>query len=73
MSADFYMGVAAGFAFTFSVLCAAVALSKRMAAEHRKANEATMALLADANVRRERIALHLARIADSLEKRGGAA
>jgi hypothetical protein len=49
MSADFWMGFSAGLAFLVTTLGALVALSKRMSAEHRKANENTMSLLADAN------------------------
>jgi hypothetical protein len=71
MSADFWMGVAAGFAFLFTVTVGFIALSKRMSAEHRKANENTMSLLADANARRDDIRCQLARIANELEQQGG--
>ena len=71
MSADFWMGVAAGLAFLVTTLAAFVALSKRMSAEARKMSEATMALLADANARRDDIRCQLSRIANELEQQGG--
>jgi hypothetical protein len=71
MSADFWMGFSAGLAFLVVVLAAFVALSKRMSAEARKATEATMALLADANTHRDDIRAQLVRIANELEQQGG--
>ena len=71
MSADFWMGVAAGLAFLITTLAGFVALSKRMSAEGRKMSEATMVLLADANARRDDIRCQLSRIANELEQQGG--
>ena len=71
MSADFWMGFSAGLAFLVTTLAAFIALSKRMSAEHRKANEATMELLTDANARRLAIGNQLARIANELEQQKG--
>lgn len=71
MSTDFWMGFSTGFALLFTVLCAFVALSKRMSAEHREATKDTMSLLADANARRDDIRTQLARIANELEQQGG--
>lgn len=71
MSADFWMGVAAGLAFLVTTLAAFVALSRRMSAEQRKATETTMGLLEDANRNRDRIAYQLARVANELEQQGG--
>ena len=71
MSADFWMGVAAGLAFLVTTLAAFVALSKRMSAEARKMSEATMELLRQANLHRERIEKNLWRIAWALEEKGG--
>jgi hypothetical protein len=71
MSADFWMGCAAGFAFLFTITTIAIVLSKRMSAEHRTANTATMKLLKDANQHRDDLRYHVRRIADELEKQGG--
>ena len=71
MSADFWMGFSSGIAFVVVVLSAFIALSKRMNAEHRKAHEATMGLLEDANHNRDRIANQLSRIANEIEQQGG--
>jgi hypothetical protein len=65
------MGFSAGLAFLVTTLTAFIALSKRMSVEHRKANEATMELLTDANARRLAIGNQLARIANELEQQGG--
>jgi hypothetical protein len=70
MSAEFWTGFSAGLAFLIVVLSTFIALSKRMSAEHRKANEATMGLLEDANHNRDRIANQLSRIANELEQQG---
>jgi hypothetical protein len=72
MSADFWMGVTAGFAFLFTVTVGFIALSKRMSAEARKMSEATMVLLRQANLHREHIEKDLWRIARALEEKGGA-
>ena len=71
MSAYFWMGFSAGLAFVVVVISAFVALSKRMSAEQRKAHEATMGLLEDANHNRDRIANQIARVANELEQQGG--
>ena len=71
MSPDFWMGFSAGLAFLVVVLSTFIALSKRMSAEHRKAHEATMGLLEDANHNRDRIANQLSRIANEIEQQGG--
>ena len=71
MSPDFWMGFSAGLAFLVTTLAAFIALSKRMSAEHRKAHEATMGLLEDANHNRDRIANQLSRIANEIEQQGG--
>ena len=71
MSADFWMGVAAGLAFLVTTLAAFVALSRRMSAEARKMSEATMGLLRQANLHREHIEKDLWRIARALEEKGG--
>ena len=71
MSPDFWMGFSAGLAFLVVVLSVFAALSKRMSAEHRKAHEATVELLEDANHNRDRIANQLSRIANELEQKGG--
>ena len=70
MNPDFWMGFSAGLAFLVLVISAFVALSKRMSAEQRKAHEATMGLLEDANYNRDRIANQLARVANELEQGG---
>ena len=72
MSADFWMGVAAGFAFLFTVTVGFILLSRRMSAEGRKMSEATMGLLRQANLHREHIEKDLWRIARALEEKGGA-
>ena len=71
MNPDFWMGFSAGLAFLVLVISAFVALSKRMSAEQRKAHEATMGLLEDANHNRDRIANQIARVANELEQQGG--
>ena len=71
MSADFWMGFSSGLAFLVVVLSAFIALSKRMSAEQRKAHEATMGLLEDANHNRDRIANQLSRSANEIEQQGG--
>jgi hypothetical protein len=70
MSPDFWMGFSAGLAFLVVVLSTFIALSKRMNAEHRKAHEATVELLENANHNRDRIANQLGRIANELEQQG---
>jgi hypothetical protein len=71
MSADFWMGFSAGLAFLVTTLAAFIALSKRMSAEHRKANEATMELLIDANAGRANMRAALDRVANSIQQQGG--
>lgn len=70
MSADFWMGVAAGLAFLVTTLAAFVALSKRMSAEGRKMSEATMQLLRDANAGRANMRAALDRVANAFEQGG---
>jgi hypothetical protein len=70
MNAEFWIGFSAGLAFLVVVLSTFVTLSKRMSAEHRRAHEATMGLLEDANHNRDRIANQLSRIANKLEQQG---
>ena len=71
MSADFWMGFSAGLAFVVTTLAAFIALSKRMGAEQRKANETTMELLIDANAGRANIRAALDRVANSIQQQGG--
>ena len=71
MNPDFWMGFSAGLAFLVVVLSVFVALSKRLSAEQRKANETTISLLEEANYNRDRIATQLARVANELEQQGG--
>ena len=71
MSADFWMGCFVGSAFLLVAVSLAIALSKRMSPEHRKASEATMQLLKVANEHRDDLRYHVRRIADELEKQGG--
>ena len=71
MSADFWMGFSAGLAFLVTTLAAFIALSKRMGAEHRKANETTMELLIDANAGRANIRAALDRVANAIQQQGG--
>ena len=71
MSADFWMGFSFGLAFLVTTLAAFIALSKRMSAEHRKANEATMELLIDANAGRANMRAALDRVANSIQQQGG--
>ena len=71
MSADFWMGFSAGLAFLVTVILGFIALGKRMSAEHRKANEATMDLLIDANAHRANMRVALHRVANAIEQQGG--
>ena len=71
MTADFWMGFSAGLAFLVTTLAAFIALSKRMGAEQRKANEATMELLIDANASRANMRAALDRVANSIQQQGG--
>ena len=71
MSADFWLGCFVGSAFLLVAVSLSLALSKRMSAEHRAANTATMQLLKDANWHRDDIRVQLVRIANELERQGG--
>jgi hypothetical protein len=65
------MGFSFGLAFVVTTLAAFIALSKRMSVEQRKANEATMELLIDANAGRANIRAALDRVANSIQQQGG--
>ena len=71
MSADFWMGFSAGLAFLVTTLAAFIALSKRMSVEQRKAHEATMELLIDANAHRANMRAALDRVANEIQQQGG--
>lgn len=71
MSADFWMGCFVGSAFLLVAVSFAIALSRRMSPEHRKAHDAMMHLLREANVHRWNSELHLRRIAEVCENQGG--